>query len=209
MDFNGFGDGSSFTLSAQTSWSSPHIGARRQPLLPAPRWCFLVPQWPAEPMPKSVSVILFWYSVFHIFRPALVPRAAPVQAHFADTPCLLNDDFPPLDPLRLGFLLAGPGAPANATASQHISAGKRPKLWRWSAGHSMGPKKNPPTSRARRSAYGRALVKIYEDIFRYNLDCLWNLIVYQSVSHCLSIWICIIIVLRHETCHNSRQMHWP
>ena len=74
-------------------------------------------------MPKPILAMLFgifWYaSVFHLcFRPALVPRAAPVQADFADTPCLLSDDFRPLDPLRLGFLLAGPDAPANATASQ-------------------------------------------------------------------------------------------
>lgn len=79
-------------------------------------------RWPAESVDAKNNLShygLVCQCLPYVFRPALVPRAAPVQAHFVDTPYLLNDDFPPLDPLRLGFLLAGPGAPANATASQH------------------------------------------------------------------------------------------
>ena len=189
-DVTGLGDGS--------SWNSPHTGARRQPLLPAPRWCFLVPQkrWPAESdairgcwQEIWIAKINYCHSLLTClcllcFGPALAPRAAPVQAHFGDLifSMMIFRHFPPLDPLRLGFLLAGPGAPGGGVQN----------------GHCMAPKKNPPASRARRSAYGRALVKISLDtiLTAHGISCFINL-----YHHCSFFF--------RGTCRKSRQMHWP
>lgn len=52
-------------------------------------------------------------------------------------------------------------------------------------GHSMGPKKNPPASRARRSAYGRALVKISLDTILTAYWISWFINLYH---HCSSSW---------------------
>ena len=92
-------------------------------------------RWPAESVDAKNNLShygLVCQCLPYVFRPALVPRAAPVQAHFVGhTPIFSMMIFRLLTPCDSAFFLLDP---AHLQMQQHrntIYAGNRPKLWRW------------------------------------------------------------------------------